>query len=195
MAKTLVMEYAADAATVTKAVTAVVARLGYTLKGIDKENGLVTFETGQSMKSWAGQSMSIHVMEVSETASQITIGGKRVAHGDQVQVYDWGEAGGIASKIVEALEPILGQGKVIAGELSSGGGCFVATAVYGSYDHPSVHVLRQFRDSRLATHAIGRSFISAYYRIGPSVSRFVATRNYLKRSVRRLLDVFVTFIR
>jgi len=195
MAKPLVMEYAADAATATKAVTAAVARLGYTLKGVDKENGLVTFETGMSMKSWAGQSMSVHIMEVGEKTSQITMGGKRNAHGAQMQVYDWGEAAGIASKIVEALKPILGEGKVIAGEVSGGGGCFVATAVYGSYDHPSVMVLRRFRDSRLAPYAAGRTFIAAYYCVGPRLSRIVAPHTHLKRSIRALLDCFVATLK
>lgn len=195
MAKPLVMEYAADAATATKAVTAAVARLGYTLKGVDKENGLVTFETGMSMKSWAGQSMSVHIMEVGEKTSQITMGGKRNAHGAQMQVYDWGEAAGIASKIVEALKPILGEGKVIAGEVSSGGGCFVATAVYGSYDHPSVVVLRRFRDDRLAPSVVGRSFIAAYYRVGPWCARMVAPHARLKKSIRVLLEHLVSALR
>jgi len=186
------MEYAADAATATKAVTAAVARLGYTLKGVDKENGLVTFETGMSMKSWAGQSMSVHIMEVGEKTSQITMGGKRNTHGAQMQVYDWGEAAGIASKIVEALKPILGEGKVIAGEVGGGGGCFVATAVYGSYEHPAVLVLRRFRDDQLRRQAVGRIFIAAYYRFGPSLARFVSKHPRLSLFSRAVLDRFVS---
>jgi len=191
MATPLVIEYAANAATATKAVTAAVARLGYTLKGVDKENGLVTFETGMSMKSWAGQSMSVHIMEVGEKTSQITMGGKRNAHGAQMQVYDWGEAAGIASKIVEALKPILGEGKVVAGEVSSSGGCFVATAVYGSYDHPSVVGLRRFRDERLGVSYTGRAFIRAYYRFGPALARFVAPRRAWATFFRSALERLV----
>jgi len=116
------------------------------------------------------------------------------AHGAQMQVYDWGEAAGIASKIVEALKPILGEGKVVAGEVSTGGGCFVATAVYGSYDHPSVVVLRRFRDQRLSVSRGGRTFIRAYYRFGPALARFVAPRRALSVPIRRALDRFVAVL-
>ncbi len=195
MATPIIVEYATDAASATKAVTAAVARLGYTLKHIDKENGIITFETGMSMKSWAGQSMSVHVMEVAEKVVQVTIGGKRNAHGAQMQVFDWGEASGIASKIVEALQPILGQGKTISGNTGSGGGCFVATAVYGSYEHPSVLVLRRFRDTKLATNALGRLFIAAYYRYSPMLVRAVSPYPFVKKCIRAVLERFVLRVR
>jgi len=194
MSTPTIVEYATDAATATKAVTAAVARLGYTLKSVDKENGLITFETGMSMKSWGGQSMSIHVMEIAEKVVQITIGGKRNAHGAQMQVFDWGEASGIASKIVGALQPILGEGKSISGNAAGGGGCFVATAVYGSYEHPSVLVLRRFRDTKLATNAAGRLFITAYYRHGPMLARVIAPHALMKRCIKALLERFVQIV-
>jgi len=189
MAKPLVLEYATDAATVTKAVTAAVARAGYTLKCVDKENGLVTFETGMSMKSWNGQSMSVHIMEVSEKVSQVTVGGKRNAHGAQMQVYDWGEASSIAATLVEHIRPILGQEKVIAGEVSSGG-CFIATAVYGSYEHPSVIIFRRFRDQKLATHPLGRLFIRSYYSVGPYMATAIKPFPSVKSAVRGILESF-----
>ena len=54
---------------------------------------------------------------------------------------------------------------------SGGGGCYVATAVYGSYDCPSVWILRRFRDNDLANSIFGRVFIHAYYAISPSLVR------------------------
>jgi hypothetical protein len=54
-----------------------------------------------------------------------------------------------------------------AGGTADGGFCFVATAVYGDYDHPYVKVLRRFRDETLARSEAGRGFISWYYAHSP----------------------------
>ena len=43
------------------------------------------------------------------------------------------------------------------------GGCYVATAVYGSYDCPQVWTLRRYRDFALAETWHGRAFIHLYY--------------------------------
>ena len=43
------------------------------------------------------------------------------------------------------------------------GGCYVATAVYGSYDCPEVWTLRRYRDYSLAETWYGRAFIKLYY--------------------------------
>lgn len=55
------------------------------------------------------------------------------------------------------------------------GGCFVATAVYGSYDCPEVWVLRRFRDHSLISTRIGRAFVRAYYLTSPTAVRFGGT--------------------
>ncbi|MHB8123650.1 MAG: MXAN_6640 family putative metalloprotease [Desulfuromonadaceae bacterium] len=68
---------------------------------------------------------------------------------------------------------------------SSGGGCFIATAAYGSYLHPQVQLLRDFRDKYLLTTAPGRAFVTAYYRHSPPLAGFIA-RHPLLRSVTRL---------
>ena len=49
------------------------------------------------------------------------------------------------------------------------GGCYVATAVYGSYDCPQVWTLRRFRDETLAKTRCGRAFIRVYYAISPTL--------------------------
>lgn len=50
---------------------------------------------------------------------------------------------------------------------SGGGGCYIATMVYGDYDHPQVMILRNFRDNFLSNYSLGRSFIQFYYRNSP----------------------------
>jgi len=54
-----------------------------------------------------------------------------------------------------------------------GGGCFIATACFGSYDHPFVKVLRQFRDKCLLTNPVGSAFVRWYYRHSPAGAGFL----------------------
>jgi hypothetical protein len=74
-----------------------------------------------------------------------------------------------------------------SGSVSSGsgsGGCFIATAAYGDYDHPNVRLLRKFRDRYLLTNSFGRMFVVMYYRWSPTLAKFVANRGSLKALIR-----------
>ena len=70
-------------------------------------------------------------------------------------------------------------------------GCYIATAVYGSYDCPEVWVLRRFRDYGLRKCAIGRSMIRAYYSVSPKLVKRFGHIEKLKCAVRSILNVFV----
>jgi len=50
------------------------------------------------------------------------------------------------------------------------GGCFIATSVYGNYDHPIVLDLREFRDNWLEKREKGKRFIRWYYQKGPMLA-------------------------
>ena len=65
-------------------------------------------------------------------------------------------------------------------------GCFIATAVYGDYDHPQVLKLRHFRDSTLRKTLLGRCFISFYYSVGPHLA-ILPSRSVKDRSLLRAL--------
>lgn len=70
-------------------------------------------------------------------------------------------------------------------------GCYIATAVYGSYDAPEVRVLRRFRDERLKKTAAGRWFIRTYYRLSPPLAEKLRNAGRINRLVRRALDCWV----
>lgn len=51
-------------------------------------------------------------------------------------------------------------------------GCYVATAVYGSYDCPEVWTLRRYRDNVLDNTWYGRLLIRTYYAISPTLIKW-----------------------
>ena len=59
-------------------------------------------------------------------------------------------------------------------------GCFVATAVYSSYEHPSVLILRKFRDRYLLKRRWGVAFVNLYYKHSPKLAKQVKKSNILK---------------
>ena len=82
--------------------------LGYKVDRLDRTNGLLTFKTGLSWKSWAGQEMSIMLIDLSSTEVEVSLSGKRNQTGVIVQLYDWGEVNGIANKVLEVMDEYLG---------------------------------------------------------------------------------------
>ena len=70
-------------------------------------------------------------------------------------------------------------------------GCYIATAVYGSYDCPEVWTLRRFRDDCLEKSAAGRLLVRAYYRVSPWLVRRLGHIGALKKLCRGALDGFV----
>lgn len=70
-------------------------------------------------------------------------------------------------------------------------GCYVATAVYGSYDCPEVWALRRFRDRFLEKHWLGRRFIDVYYSVSPKAVKIFGKRKWFNRFCKGCLDRFV----
>lgn len=73
----------------------------------------------------------------------------------------------------------------------SSGGCYIATAVYGSYDCPEVWTLRRFRDYTLAATRRGRSFIRMYYATSPTVVKLFGKTNWFNKFWKKKLDKMV----
>lgn len=70
-------------------------------------------------------------------------------------------------------------------------GCYIATAVYGSYDCPQVWTLRRFRDNTLAATWYGRAFIRFYYTVSPTLVMLLGHTNWFKTLWRGRLDDMV----
>lgn len=70
-------------------------------------------------------------------------------------------------------------------------GCYVATAVYGSYDCPEVWVLRRYRDYSLSSTWYGRLFIKTYYSISPTIVKWFGDTKWFNKIWRGRLDCLV----
>ena len=73
------------------------------------------------------------------------------------------------------------------------GGCFIATAAYGSQLHPHLDILRDFRDRYLMPKKFGRMLVSFYYKYSPFVADLIANNKVLKVIVQINLLPFVVF--
>jgi hypothetical protein len=74
-----------------------------------------------------------------------------------------------------------------------GGGCFIATAAYGSPYARSIDLLRAFRDEYLMAHPIGKKWVNLYYQYSPTVAHIIADHSAMRKGVRLILFPFVAF--
>ena len=72
------------------------------------------------------------------------------------------------------------------------GGCFIATAAYGSSFHSHVKILRRFRDRYLLSTRLGRSLVKLYYQYSPFVAGAISSSSFLRAAVRIALFPLVS---
>ena len=147
-----------------------------------------------------GGSGSIDSQEVKE-GEQLTLPNNRFAPPANKKFKAWGI--GDAQYNPGTLYTVTGQTTVKAlwddnatpggsSGSSTGGGCYVATAVYGSYDCPEVWTLRRFRDNVLAKTWYGRLFIKLYYAVSPTAVKLFGDSDWFQTFWRGKLDNLVS---
>ncbi len=76
--------------------------------------------------------------------------------------------------------PVNSVGNDVGG---GGGGCFIATAAYGSSLEPHVRILSKFRDHYLLSNRPGKSFVKYYYEYSPPAADFISNHAGLRAVV------------
>ncbi|MBN2514858.1 MAG: fibronectin type III domain-containing protein [Deltaproteobacteria bacterium] len=99
------------------------------------------------------------------------------------------DPGGISSGSSQSLSGDLGAG---AGD-SGRGGCFLATATYGSPLESHVSILKDFRDTYLVHCSFGRMIIRTYYKYSPDLALFIEKHEVLKSVVAVTLIPLIAF--
>ena len=74
-------------------------------------------------------------------------------------------------------------------------GCYIATAVYGSYDCPEVWVLRRYRDFTLLRNPFGQLFVKGYYAVSPTLVKLFGNTGWFRRFWKEWLDRIVARLR
>jgi hypothetical protein len=64
------------------------------------------------------------------------------------------------------------------------GGCFIATAAYGTDAAVEIDVLREFRDTVLVSNSLGAGLVAVYYRTSPPVADLISRHDILRATVR-----------
>ncbi|MBN4046696.1 BACON domain-containing protein [bacterium AH-315-P07] len=72
-----------------------------------------------------------------------------------------------------------------------GGGCFIATAAYGTPMAQEIDVLRELRNTHLQPTVLGAVFVDSYYRLSPPIADLVARNSWLRTTVRTALTPII----
>jgi len=76
---------------------------------------------------------------------------------------------------------------MIAEDTTPPGGCFIATAAYGTSTAEEIDTLRAFRDEVLLESTVGSQLVEWYYQTSPPVADFISENDVLRTLVRELL--------
>ena len=76
---------------------------------------------------------------------------------------------------------------------SAGGGCFIATACYGSAMSEEVVKLSRFRDRYLRPINNGKIFIAFYEKFSPNIANYIREKEYMKEVIRIMLQPLIVF--
>ena len=104
--------------------------------------------------------------------------------------------------IEESVQPVCGSGTVLKNglcvpeEKSSGGGCLIATAAFGSELAPQVQFLREIRDNTVLQTQSGSTFMTGfnqfYYSFSPAIADYERENPAFKEAVKIAITPMLT---
>ncbi len=97
----------------------------------------------------------------------------------------------LQKKVQESCDRISKFHKTKSGD----SGCYIATMVYGDYNHPQVLILRNFRDENLSKTVLGKLFINLYYKYSPILVRKLHNKKTANFIIRKFLNQFIYLIK
>lgn len=76
----------------------------------------------------------------------------------------------------------------------SPGGCFIATAAFGTSAAREVTILRKFRDTYLMSTALGRFVVRLYYQLSPPIASVIGHSSLLRSFTRFCLQPVIILV-
>jgi subtilisin family serine protease len=95
-----------------------------------------------------------------------------------------GDVDGIADVQAATTTIVMEGDYTVTANFKTEGGCFIATAAYGTPMAEEIDILREFRDEYLLTNRPGRAFVDLYYRASPPIAGLITEHPGLKPIVR-----------
>jgi hypothetical protein len=95
-----------------------------------------------------------------------------------------GDVGTIADVWAASTTVIVDSPYSIRADFGGAGGCFIATAAYGTPMAEEIQILREFRDEYLLPNLVGKALVDCYYKVSPSIAGFISEHPCLKPIVR-----------
>lgn len=146
--------------------------MSHILYSYDKQKTLYLYQKKQHNNSNNLQKMYNELMELLNVIQELPMDEECRSH------YDRNRAG-----IITQQEKHL-----------SNDGCYIATMVYGDYNHPQVITLRKYRDDVLRKSSFGKWFIDFYYRESPGLVNRLKNCDRINNIIRIVLDRIVNHI-
>jgi hypothetical protein len=135
-----------------------------------------------SVVNWDGDARATTFVSATQLTAAITATDVLTLATINITVFNPTPGGGTSSAVTFSVAvPVPG----------GGGGCFIATAAFGTPLEKHVQILRDFRDRFLLTTSAGQAFVKFYYEVSPPIAGKIAQSEGLRFITRGSLMPFV----